>query len=61
MERKKMSLLGSLLRSGLQGLGAMPLFCWDRWDFSLGFRAARISLLMLITMLDLAGKEVIAI
>lgn len=27
----------------------MPLFCWDQWDFSLGFTAARISLLMLIT------------
>lgn len=49
MERKKMGSAGSLLQSGLQYLGAMPLFCWDRWDFAPGFRAATISLLMLFT------------
>lgn len=48
MERKKTGSVGSLLQSGLQCLGAMPLFCWDRSDFAAGFRAARISLLMLI-------------
>lgn len=49
VERKKTDSVGSLLQSGLQCLGPMPLFCWDQWDFALGFRTARISLLMLIT------------